>query len=207
MTDLTNKTLAVLIGLVLAVSLVGTWAVLNRMNVSIAGAFTTTGTGNVTANVGETVSISMVTQAINFSSVVSLSTYNSSDTPGNCNTSGGAEGIVPVGQCYFTIKNDGTVTVNITAKNSTSPALWTSGAYVASDYQLYAEDNSTNGAVDLTANESSPINVTHAGSKILGSLPITNGANTVNVRAKIYVPAQESYGVKTGTITFTASKA
>jgi len=197
MTDLSNKTLAVLIGLVLVVSLVGTWTVLNRMSVSLAGAFSTEGQGTVSADVGETVSIAMVAQAINFSNVYTGSPYNSS----NCGTD------AVTGQCYFTIKNDGTVTVNITAKNSTSPALWTSGAYVASDYQLYAEDNSTNGAVDLTANESSPINVTHAGSKILGSLPITNGANTVNVRAKIYVPAQESYGVKTGTITFTASKA
>ena len=50
MTDLSNKTLAVLIGLVLAVSLVGTWAVLNKVNVGITGAFNTEGQGTPSGN-------------------------------------------------------------------------------------------------------------------------------------------------------------
>jgi hypothetical protein len=191
MTDLSNKTLAVLIGLVLAVSLVGTWAVLNKVNVGVAGAFSTTGQGTAYADVGEQASISMKAAIINFSTVQA-----------DDNKDSATQAIA--GQRYFAIENDGTVKVNVTESGT---ALWSGASKVNSDFQIYAADNESSSAVSYLGSQGSPLNITGSEQKLIDNMGFTLASDLVNVFIKIHVPLDEAAGAKSSTLTFTASKA
>jgi len=192
MTDLSNKTLAVLIGLVLAVSLVGTWAVLNKVNVGVAGAFSTTGQGTAYADVGEQASIIMKATIINFSTVQA-----------NDNKDSASDAVA--GQKYFTLENDGTVNVNVTEKYGTN--IWSGASVVASDFQIYAADNESSSATSYLGSQGSPLNITGSEQKLINNMTYALSSDAVNVFIKIHVPLDEPSGSKSSTITFTASKA
>ncbi|MCX6767763.1 MAG: hypothetical protein NTY90_03490 [Candidatus Micrarchaeota archaeon] len=192
MSDLSNKTLAVLIGLVLAVSLVGTWVILNKVSVRVAGAFSTNAQGTVAGEVEATVSLGIVSNLINFS-VVNVTDSKDSATD------------AVAGYRFFTLENNGTLDVNVSANASTY--LWLSATPSAFDYQLYSADNESGSTVHLYS-QAVPLNITAlADSKIIGYLNYTDSKDTANVFIKIHVPADEPPGAKSSTITFTASQA
>ncbi len=196
MSDLSNKTLAVLIGLVLAVSLVGTWAILNKISVRVIGAFATTAEGTVVAEVPSVVSIGMVANTINFSTVNATETKDSATD-------------AVAGQRFFTIENNGTVDVNVTAS---ATALFTSAQYseTSGHYKMYVQNNESDSA-PVTA---LPWNTTatarqlnSTAQRFIGYFNYTDSKDTLNAFIVITVPADESPGAKSSTVTFTASQA
>ncbi len=202
MKEPSNKAIAVLLSLLAATYLIGTWAVLNkfRAEARAAGAFTQTGTGTVSAVVPGIVAISMVANVINFSSVNVTETKDSHTD-------------AVAGQRFFTIENNGTVVVNVT---SCSTELWSGSSKQASDYNITTENNETGsasafplggegawGIMNTTASACGGP-VSGSGTRVIGFLNFTDSGDTVNVFIKIRVPPDEPPGAKTATITFTA---
>ena len=156
-------------------------------------------TGTATANVAQTVSISLPIDTVAFNSI---SVNQTNDT-------------IDYSPSPFILQNDGTTTVNVTIG---ATDLWTgTGAQNPSQYYQFNTTRNETLAVpseaydfNCTAGVNGPFcNMATAGSptKVVSRLNFTSSSDAVLVQINITVPTDESAGAKSSTVTFTGSAA
>ena len=156
-------------------------------------------TGTATANVAQTVSISLPIDTVAFNSI---SVNQTNDT-------------IDYSPSPFILQNDGTIAVNVTIG---ATDLWTgSGAGNPSQYYQFNTTRNETLAVpseaydfNCTAGVNGPFcNMATAGSptKVVSRLNFTSSSDAVLVQINITVPTDESAGAKSSTVTFTGSAA
>ena|SRR3989344_3627817 len=156
-------------------------------------------TGTATANVAQTVSISLPIDTVAFNSI---SVNQTNDT-------------IDYSPSPFILQNDGTIAVNVTIG---ATDLWTgTGAQNPSQYYQFNTTRNETLAVpseaydfNCTAGVNGPFcNMATAGSptKVVSRLNFTSSSDAVLVQINITVPTDESAGAKSSTVTFTGSAA
>ncbi|MCX6767659.1 MAG: hypothetical protein NTY90_02950 [Candidatus Micrarchaeota archaeon] len=202
MAELSNKIIAVLLGFLMVTYLISTWMVLNKFQLQpmAGGAFSTSTSGIVSAIVPGIVSISLVSALVNFSTINATAVKDSHTD-------------AVAGQRFFTIENDGTVVVNVSA---CSTELWIGSSKAPSDYNITVENNKTGSALEFPLGGEGIWGVMNttasacggaasgSGTRIAGFLDYTDTNDTINVFIQIHVPSDEPPGTKAATVTFTA---
>lgn len=207
MAEVSNNIIAVLIGFLAVTFLLSSWVVLNKVveiRASQTAAFGAAASGTVEAGVEQLVSVSMVISVINFSTAFNVTEIKDSHTD------------AAPGQRFFTVKNDGTLSINVSA---CSTGLWTGDSRQASDYNITVEDNETGavGEFSLGSEGAWAIMNTTAetcggadsgpGTKIAGFLNYSDANDEMNIFVKVHVPSDEPPGHKSSTVTLTAEGA
>lgn len=182
-----NKTLTMLVGVVLVISVLSVVMTAVRMGgMPVTGAVT----GTTQLTVAAITQISLPTNTVNFGTIYH---GNSNDTSGN-------------NPYPFTVQNDGTVKVNVTI-NATD--LFTSTSNPTSNYR-FAVNTSTEGTCyDPLGTLTTLTNMPAGGSPTLAMayLNNTDSCDLAEVEIYVTVPGGESLGAKTSTVTFTATQA
>ena len=193
-----NNLLALLVVIALLFSLGTLFFNLNLFK-QFAISITGLATGTATANVAQTVSISLPIDTVAFNSI---SVNQTNDT-------------IDYSPSPFILQNDGTIAVNVTIG---ATDLWTgSGAGNPSQYYQFNTTRNETLAVpseaydfNCTAGVNGPFcNMATAGSptKVVSRLNFTSSSDAVLVQINITVPTDESAGAKSSTVTFTGSAA
>lgn len=149
-------------------------------------------TGTASATVASVVSISLPVSTVSFGSLNNDGTANTfTDSP-----------------APFTVRNDGTVNVNLTI-NATDLWSGTGGANPSSNYQFNTTLNETGSVVNATSDLTSTTNMPAAGSPatLATRLKFQSANDAINVEISITVPNDEAAGAKSSTVTITASQA
>lgn len=211
MSDISNQTLTIIVGLALMVSAIGLFSLQN----GLAGFAVTTGQARV--NITQTIAVNVSQSLIDFSNgTVETTKVNctmASSKAGDTNAcfkplSGSADG--PAGHGFSAV-NIGNVKINVSltaTKNSTATtgnSFWgvAGGKYM---WKCYARANASiykNGATQMV-NYTNVRNAT--ATKCVGYLNSTTNQNAFSVDINITIPGTAT-GLKNDTITFTAAKA
>ena len=199
MADISNNTLVTIVLFALAVTLLGTWVLYGKIQ---ATGLTASPTGTVSASVYETTDIALKISAVTFSNVSIDFTYR---TDGNTAVNhSGAEA--------FLLRNDGSVTANVTLYAGDS--LWVTQTGNSSYYRF----NVTNATGNTTAKNCSgsspnhnvwynvPVGAGSVATKAVCIMDYTNNNDYANISIEITVPSGESSGGKSSEVVFTATQ-
>jgi hypothetical protein len=218
MEDLSNKTLSVFLLAVMVVSLFGTLMVLNKVSTGHGPTgFAPTAGGTVNLSVSSLISITTNESAlVNFGSCtlnesrpINLTSMDDQDTPTYC--TGFSRGNISV-------RNDGNVVVNVSLASdacaprggNTSCTFLNNSALPYTLNGLFQFNTSNAGLLTWSGGCATPvtwttINTTTTGYRACSNLAATSPANSFVTNFLLSVPNGLGIGVKTATLTFTAS--
>ena len=191
MADISNKTLALLVGIAIIISVSGIF-VAQRGVVSITGRAADTGTGKVNLSIISVASIN-VTQNIEFGS--GIFDVGSDSATLDSETTAASGGNWSYDEQYITVENDGNVNLSVTIasdKNATD-LLSTSGTGQLFQFHIQEDDADScgviqNGSSYATGNFTNYIAATKL--NICDSLDSQSASNSLNMSAKIVVPKE-----------------
>jgi hypothetical protein len=204
MTDISNKTLAIIAGLALVVSVIGLFSLPDRS--ALAGLVTT---GTTKINITQTAALNVSVATVNFGdgylqvnanncTITSLSSSGSSFRPASCwsNTTYTTGG--------FEVTNIGNVALNVTivgtkvnASHFFGVTLGNGGA--KSRYLFKCQGNGTSQASTFT-------NLNTTTKRCITNLPVGSGSDVFRTHINLTIP-DTAFGLKTDTVTFTGTKA
>ncbi len=201
MGDISNKTLAILVGIAIVISLVGILSVSKGGVVYLSGAGTT---APVTFNATSETTIT-VTGSIDWGNGRVNSDAPNATLDSNAGTvTGGSWGAI---EDYILVRNDGTVniTVNLSADGDNNAAGLIGGTNP--EFQIkgnITESSACAGTLvqtwtDMPNSTETPINICD----LLNHGPNTN--DEFNVSARIVVPSDAEVGARNATLTFSAT--
>jgi len=204
MSDISNKTLAILVGVAICISLVGIFAA--QRGVIVTG-MASTGTGQVNLTITEITSI-LVTNNIDFGAGyvndsaqdwAYLYSNNASTTYGNWSFS--AQSVH--------IKNDGSVNVTLDIKTSKNATGFIGGT--SPDFKFFVNETEATACFAAVVNGSSystgdfgPNYNISKDLRVCNNLKMEQAANELDMYAYVKVPKNAKAEAKTTTITFTA---
>ncbi len=189
------NTLSVLIIAALAVSISATALSIGRVSSIdlITGMATSTPSGKANVTVPSKTYISLPIDMVNFGELdVGLSNDTTDDSP------------LP-----FTLRNDGTVNVNVTI-GATDLFTGTGGGNPSTYYQYKSEEYEVGSVINTTTDLITTfINMPTTGSPemVVSRLRFPNAYDSIKVHLNVTVPLDEAAGEKTSTVTFTATQA
>jgi len=202
MSDISNKTLAILVGIAIVVSLVGILSIGKGGVVYITGKGTS-GQGPVSFNATTEVSIK-VTGSIDFgngrvnatANNATLDSYDGTDIGGTWTFS--AQSIK--------VENDGTVnvSVNLSADGNNNANGLIGGTSPL--FQMKGFVTESGACVTLQTTYANVPNSTQTPLAICDLLQYVNSADEFNVSAKLVIPSDAPAGARNATITFSASQ-
>ena len=204
MSDISNKTLAILVGIAIVISLVGILSIGKGGIVYMTGKGTS-GAGPVTFNATSEVSIK-VTGSIDWGNGRVNSTATSATLDSNAGTVvGGTWSAITK---YIVIENDGTVniSVNLSADGSNNAAGLVGGT--SPTFQMKAIETESGACAgtlgttytDVPSSAEIPFN-------ICDLLQYGLTVDQFNVSAKLVIPSDAPAGARNATITFSATQA
>ncbi len=210
MSEISNRTLTILLVLAIIASVGGTIVNISKINnlilrVPITGK-ASTAVGYVNITISEVASIATIDNIIDFGSCSPNATYGTNVTS-NISGDWGAPGVcssIPVGPPdNITLKNDGNIFINVTVESDkTGPDLLSSGSAIF----WLAADNNTNdpGCVGVLEDDWFTVSATGTEYNLCDNLTKTK---TLYVYAKLYIPADAptSSSEKSAKLTFHAN--
>lgn len=199
MEDISNKTLAFLVGIAIVISVVGILSVGKPGIVYITGR-ASNGNGNVSVNLTSTLSI-LVTGNINFGNgrVYANSTNATLDSTTSTATGGTWSWSNPM---YIYVQNDGTVneSVNVSATANAQQLIGGSSQL----FQIKGIATTSGCVTSLQTSYTNVPNSTDTPLQLCQRLIYTNGNNNVNVSALLVIPSDAAVGQRNTTLTFQA---
>jgi len=215
MGDISNKTLALLVGVAIVISLVGIFSVPKGGIVYITGRGTT---GTTSYNVQSELTINVTQTAVAFGTGKvntgdNNCTVSSNYTTGGTETSGSAStgcggNWTGVNTRSFIVRNDGTVNVNVTVQSGKSaatfiPTYGTPSVTQTYDFQSYsAETGACIGDDGLVSTWTAMTNTT--ASIICQNLSTSDGSDELSIPIRLTIPDNVQNGTYTDTVTFAA---
>ncbi len=195
MADISNKTLAILVGIAIVVSVVGIMSFGKPSVLYVTGRGTT---GNVSVNLTSSVSV-LVKYNINFGNGRVLGSNLSSTLESNNTAAKG--GSWTYSKQYIYIENDGTVNESLNVSEPTAVASWLGGTNPAIYTRGWQTEVGacTNNATLFAYHDIS----TTAQAVLCPNLQYGNSADTVNASIKLVVPSDASTGKRNVVLTFT----
>lgn len=203
MKEISSKTLTLLVALAVVVSIMGTLVTLKRFADfdDITGRLATTDLGTVSVEVASAAYINVTDNLINFQNMT-VGTSNESE-------------FLASGADFIVVRNDGSITINITAYLSSNESLFSSTDNVGCP----GSDTGVSGTSDKRCVFVRCYNATTAGScnsnykQINESitsphLNLTTGlaiGGTANISVNLTVPSNEGAGLKSGTLVMVGS--
>ena len=189
--DISNKTLAVLVGLAIIISLAG---IMFAPKGAITGKATDTGTAQL-HNLGE-IAVTATDSSIDFGtgSVNESGTCTLDSAAGTASAACSGTGWLPSGKDVFEIQNTGTYDVNITIKAIKSAATWLNGTTPTQQYERL------DGVCYGTNNQSTYASMLTTETKLCSNL---TPDKLTNVSLNISLKSDANTGTLTNTITFT----
>jgi len=199
MSDVSNKTLAILVGIAIVISLLG------ALSVGKGGVSYITGkgiTGPVSFNATAEVSVKVV-GSIDFGNGRVNATAANATLDSDASTVVGGSW-TPIKQ-YLKVENDGTVniSVNLSADANNNAAGLIGGTSPLFQMKGVATEGSS--CVTLQTTYTNVPNSTEAPLAICNRLQYVNSADEFNVSAKVAMPSDAAIGTRNATITFSAS--
>ena len=195
MTDISNKTLAALLIVAIAIGFVG----LLSFKPTTTGAYDETGTARV--NITEQVSIILDTTSLDFGdgwvnkSAASCSINSSTGEIESSNCVGFSA--PPTG---FILRNDGNTNVSVTLNGSTA-ADFIGGT--SPEYKFLSQDNEAGSCTSgLVASYTS---ISGSPQTICSNLLYTDATDSMEIKIHIKIPDDALTGLKTDNVTFTAT--
>ncbi len=216
MEDISNKTLATILIVTIVISLGTTLVTLNSIHdrgLSITGR-AATGQGTARVNITSSLSILMLTNSVDFgdgrinasvtncaSNGVNISTLRPDFNIDNCwcNVSGYALGM----PAPFHIENDGTVNVSIQVIGASNVTFFNSGAIDSSNQNYVWAMNSS--AANCNLNAQTAWTQFDASANLCDDLNWSDESDDLYMDVLLAFDGNTPTGVKTDTITFTAS--
>jgi hypothetical protein len=213
MSDISNKTLAILVGIAIVISLVGILSISKGGIRYISGKGTT---GPVSFNASSEASI-LVTNSIDFGTGRVNRTQVNATLDSAAGTFAGAElGTANIGDNnwvttslwsrYIAVENDGTVnvSVNVTANANNNAAGLIGGT--GPEFQLKGIATEAESCVTLSTTYTNVPNSTETPYPICNKLYYGFYNDTFNVSARIVIPSDAKAGPRNATLTFSASQ-
>lgn len=217
MTDVTNRTIAALLFVAMAVTVFSTAVTLNKLNVVQGGdltGFAISPNATATLNVSATTSIKFVNAVIDWSN----GTVNTSGGNLQCNltTNGwstpgytGCVGFITPLPGDFQLENDGNQNASITVEITTASDTWIGGNAALSETYVEIKDAETGSCVGGGAaflNSGAETVITTVGDQVACSnFAYEDGADTINISLKVSLPSDAPVGVKTVDLIATAT--
>ncbi len=203
MSDVSNKTLAILVGVAIVISLVGILSI-NKGGITYITGKGGTGTGPVSFNATSEVSI-LVTGSIDWGNGRVNATSTSSTLDSQAGTVVGGTW-TPITQ-YIKVENDGTVNISVNlSANANNNANGLIGG-TSPSFKMKGIATEANSCVTLQTSYTAVPNSTETPYPICDKLQYTNSADTFNVSAEVVIPSDAAAGGRNATITFSASQA
>jgi len=205
MKDINNRSLAMLLVVVIATSLAGTWLVLTKAPgvLLITGRQTDTGTASVTVNTVSSIDFTV--------DAVAFGTGNVNTSNGNTNCVLDTEGTNDAAKCTsfntvtvpFEITNTGNANLSVNLNFSNNAATFIGGTSPVYNYKVSEnESNSCAGGVtDATSYES----VNNSDPEICANLEYLDAKDSLNVDINITIPYDTATGAKSSTLTVTGT--
>ena len=202
MGDVSNKTLAILVGVAIVVSLIGLLSV-GRGGITYLTGMSGSGTGPVSVNLSSEVSI-LITSSIDFGNGRVNSTNPNATLDSDANTVVGGSW-TPV-QKYIKVENDGTVniSVNVSADGNNRAAGLIGGTNPL--FQLKGVATEASSCVTLGTTYTNVPNSTEAPFNICDRLRFGKTNDEFNVSALVAIPSDAGTGQRNATLTFSASQ-
>jgi len=202
MSDISNKTLAILVGIAIVISLLGVLSV-GKGGVSYITGKGSTGTGPVSFNATSEVSIKVVGSIDFGNGRVNATAANA--------TLDSADGTTVGGSWSFSaqnikVENDGTVniSVNLSAGASENAAGLIGGTSPLFQMKGIATEGSS--CVTLQTTYTAVPASSEEPFEMCDILQYVNSADEFNVSAKVAIPSDAATGARNATITFSASE-
>ena len=194
--DITNKTLATLLVVAIAVSVIGTFLVVSKPS-GITGAAQTTGTGNVNLSITGIIAIA-VSGNINFGAG-SVTAGQASATL-DSSVVNATNGDWAFAAQYITIENQGNKNVVLVANSGSTAADFIGGTSPAQEIEGVAH-----GGGGCAAPAAYGAYSTAGDKSICPVLAFAGTVDKVNAAVKLTIPSDAAVGAKGQIITFTAS--
>lgn len=188
MIEPSNKTLASLLVVLIVISGISLFVVMTKMTGSgVTGYASSTGVGVTNVTVSEVTYINVTDNFIELGILEPGSTNNSE----NVND-------------FFTVQNDGSININISVYDATSPFSGTGcSATPNSCYQVHG--NSSDGSIDAAyTNVPSGAGTQHL---LCHDVPFADGGDECVIGVQMTIPVDEPSGTKTSTMTIVAELA
>lgn len=202
MSDISNKTLAILVGVAIVVSLLGILSI-GKGGVTYMTGRGSSGSGPVSFNATSEVSIK-VTGSIDWGNgrVNSDAPYATLDSDADTVVGGSWTPI----QQYINVENDGTVniSVNVNANGDNNANGLIGGTSPA--FQMKGVSTESGSCVTLASSYTNVPNATETPFQICDILQYVNDADSFNVAAKVVIPSDAATGARNATITFSATQ-
>jgi hypothetical protein len=202
MADISNKTLAILVGIAIVVSVVGILSLGKPSVLYVTGRGTTDG-GNVSVNLTSELSI-LVTNNINFG--------NGRVAAGSPNATLESSGVAAVGGSwatitqYITVENDGTVNASVNVSADSGINTWLGGTGAINDMQIKGHATESNACPSLVTTYQS-IQDINADVTICPLLKYGKVEDSFNTSIKLVVPSDATMGSKKVSLTYSAKLA
>jgi hypothetical protein len=200
MADISNKTLAILVGIAIVVSVVGILSLGKPSVLYVTGSGVA---GNVSVNLTSELSI-LVSHNINFG--------NGRVAAGNPNATLESSGIAAVGGSwatitqYITVENDGTVNASVNVSADSGVDTWLGGSIGINDMQI--KGHATEGSSCTTlATTYQKIDVANADVNLCPLLKYGKTSDEFNTSVKLVVPSDATMGLKKVQLTYSAKLA
>jgi len=202
MSDISNKTLAILVGVAIVVSLLGILSI-GKGGVTYMTGRGSSGAGPVSFNATSEVSIK-VAGSIDWGNGRVNATSTSATLDSNAGTVTGGSW-TPITQ-YITVENDGTVNISVDVNaNGDNNANGLIGG-TSPGFQMKGVATESSSCVTLATDYTSVPNSTETPFAICDILQYANNADTFNVAAKVVIPSDAATGARNATITFSATE-
>ena len=200
MADISNKTLAILVGIAIVVSIVGIMSLGKPSVLYITGSATS---GNVSVNLTSATSV-LIKYNINFGNGRVLGSNASAILESNNTAAKG--GSWTWTKQYVYVENDGTVNETINVSSGTSIASWLGGTtphmYVEG---WVTEPNACTDAATMSTYKT--VDAQNAQVRLCRDLLFGSANDTVNASVKLTVPSDAPSGKKNVVLTFSAVQA
>lgn len=203
MADISNKTLAILVGVAIVISVIGILSIGKPSILYITGAGTTDA-GNVSVNLTEEISV-QVAYNINFGNGRVAGDNASATLQSNETTSVG--GTWTWTAQYIRVENDGTVNETLNVSADTAIDDWLGGTAATNDIDIIGWVTEANACSNATyLNIYRDIQTANADETLCPNLGFGTGADEVNTSVKLVVPSDAETGQKDVVLTFTVEK-
>lgn len=201
MGDISNKTLAILVGVAIVISVIGILSVGKPSILYITGAGTTD-SGNVSVNITEEISV-QVEFNVNFGNgrVLGDNTSATLESSGTSATGGSWTWAAQ----YVRVENDGTVNETLNVSADTSATDWLGGTSPNLEIKGHVtEANACNNATWLAIYRA--IATANADITLCPNLQFGTGKDEVNTSVKLTVPSDAEVGQKDVVLTYSVAK-
>ncbi|MEM2874317.1 MAG: hypothetical protein QW063_02655, partial [Candidatus Nanoarchaeia archaeon] len=169
----------------------------------------TNGTGNINVTIGESLSITLIDNLVDFGTGYVTSGYvyadidsNSTDTGNWTSTANGADGW-PSNTDYMTLENNGNVDANVNISAGSTAATFIGGTNPA---QWYAAKNNETGSCEGTL-QSTYTSLLTTQTVLCTDLQTESTNDAIDIMFKLRIPSDATPTAKSNTITFTAVQA